>query len=65
MDSHAGRFAEVTSGGQEDQPTISSVSDRENGSSEMEVWEPPFERWLKLADDLLRDWSSKVSALRH
>lgn len=21
-----------------------------------ELWEPPFERWLKLADDLLRDW---------
>ena len=23
---------------------------------EVEVWEPPFERWLRLADDLLRDW---------
>jgi len=21
-----------------------------------EAWEPPFERWLKLADDLLRKW---------
>ena len=21
-----------------------------------EAWEPPFERWLKLADDLLRNW---------
>jgi hypothetical protein len=23
---------------------------------ETELWEPPFERWLRLADDLLRDW---------
>lgn len=23
---------------------------------EVELWEPPFERWLRLADDLLRDW---------
>ena len=23
---------------------------------ELELWEPPFERWLRLADDLLRDW---------
>jgi hypothetical protein len=23
---------------------------------EFEVWEPPFERWLRMADDLLRDW---------
>ena len=22
--------------------------------SDIEAWEPPFERWLKLADDLLR-----------
>jgi hypothetical protein len=22
----------------------------------LEMWEPPFERWLRLADDLLRDW---------
>jgi len=22
---------------------------------EIEAWEPPFERWLKLADDLLRN----------
>jgi hypothetical protein len=26
--------------------------------SEMELWEPPFERWLRLADDLLREWPS-------
>ena len=24
---------------------------------DIEVWEPPFERWLKLADDLLRNWA--------
>jgi len=24
--------------------------------SELELWEPPFEPWLRLADDLLRDW---------
>jgi hypothetical protein len=23
---------------------------------ELELWEPPFERWMRLADDLLRDW---------
>jgi len=23
---------------------------------DIEAWEPPFERWLKLADDLLRNW---------
>lgn len=22
----------------------------------VEFWEPPFERWMRLADDLLRDW---------
>jgi len=22
----------------------------------IELWEPPFERWIRLADDLLRDW---------
>ena len=27
--------------------------------SEREVWEPPFERWLRLADDLLREWPSR------
>ena len=21
-----------------------------------EVWEPPFDRWMRLTDDLLRDW---------
>ena len=25
---------------------------------EMELWEPPFERWLKLADELLHEWSN-------
>ena len=25
---------------------------------EMEVWEPPFEHWQRLADDILRDWPS-------
>lgn len=23
---------------------------------EMEVWEPAFDRWMRMADDLLRDW---------
>ena len=23
---------------------------------DFELWEPPFDRWLKLTDDLLRDW---------
>lgn len=25
-------------------------------TTEVELWEPPFDRWLHLADDLLRDW---------
>ena len=24
--------------------------------SDLESWDPPFERWLRLADHLLRDW---------
>jgi hypothetical protein len=24
--------------------------------SDTEPWDPPFERWLRLADHLLRDW---------
>lgn len=23
---------------------------------EADVWEPPFERWIQMADDLLRHW---------
>jgi hypothetical protein len=23
---------------------------------EIDIWEPPFERWMKLADDLLSGW---------
>ena len=23
---------------------------------ETDVWEPPFERWMQMADDLLRQW---------
>lgn len=29
---------------------------------EVELWEPPFERWLRLADDLLRDWPGTHAA---
>jgi hypothetical protein len=29
-----------------------------DNNSEMELWEPPFERWMKLADDLLTGWVS-------
>ena len=28
---------------------------------EAEVWEPPFERWMKLADDLLSGWVCEAS----
>jgi len=24
--------------------------------SNLELWDAPFDRWLKLTDDLLRDW---------
>ena len=27
---------------------------------EVEIWEPPFERWMKLADDLLSGWMSEA-----
>ncbi len=27
----------------------------------LELWEPPFERWMRLADDLLRDWPHPVA----
>jgi hypothetical protein len=30
-------------------------------SPESEVWEAPFERWLRMADDLLRDWPATKS----
>lgn len=29
---------------------------------EADLWEPPFERWLRLADDLLRDWPGTHAA---
>jgi len=28
--------------------------------SDLEPWDPPFERWLRLADYLLRDWPSRA-----
>ena len=41
------------------------VSERVAGKPEckvpLELWEPPFERWLKLADNLLRDWPRPLS----
>jgi hypothetical protein len=30
---------------------------------DLEAWEPPFERWLKLADDLLRNRTVPKPAL--
>jgi hypothetical protein len=32
--------------------------------SETEIFEPPFERWLRLADDLLREWPSSKALRR-
>jgi len=29
--------------------------------SETDVWDPPFERWMKLADDLLSGWMCEAS----
>ena len=29
---------------------------KQQPTTEVELWEPPFDRWLHLADDLLRDW---------
>jgi hypothetical protein len=28
---------------------------------EIDIWEPPFERWMKLADDLLSGWMCEAS----
>lgn len=32
--------------------------------SEADAWEAPFERWLRMADDLLRDWPATNSNSR-
>jgi hypothetical protein len=29
---------------------------------EIDIWEPPFERWMKLADDLLSGWVCEASS---
>jgi hypothetical protein len=39
-------------GSSPESPKVSKVEYEQN----CEVWEPPFDRWLKLTDDLLRDW---------
>lgn len=31
------------------------LSTKTQSEPELEVWDPPFERWMKLADDLLRE----------
>jgi hypothetical protein len=36
----------------------------EQRNSEPEVWEPPFERWMQMADDLLRHWPHSTEAPR-
>lgn len=33
-------------------PEVKMVRPEQN----VDLWEPPFDRWLKLTDDLLRDW---------
>jgi len=30
----------------------------------LELWEPPFDRWLKLTDDLLRNWPTNYPEQR-
>lgn len=38
------------------------ISDHDSQDAlEAELWEPPFDRWLHLADDLLRDWPATRS----
>ena len=34
---------------------LSAETDVNAESPEMEVWEPPFERWMRLADTLLEE----------
>ena len=40
------------------------AAEKQEYNSSPELWEPPFERWLKLADDLLRDWPAPPSRAR-
>jgi hypothetical protein len=28
----------------------------------VELWDPPFERWIRMADDMLRDWPGPIKA---
>ena len=30
----------------------------------VEVWDPPFERWIRMADDMLRDWPRPLNNAR-
>jgi hypothetical protein len=36
-------------------PSCPELTDQDSNPT-MDIWEPPFERWMKLADDLLRQW---------
>jgi hypothetical protein len=40
---------------------VPDLTDAQHGP-EMELWEPPFERWLKLADELLHQWPNRNAA---
>ena len=42
--------------------TPENESEEQQLAPEVELWEPPFERWLRLADDLLRDWPGTHAA---
>jgi hypothetical protein len=39
-------------------PPLNFLSKQE---PEIDIWEPPFERWMKLADDLLSGWMCEAS----
>jgi hypothetical protein len=43
-------------------PTRKKAENNVQGDLPVEFWEPPFERWLRLADDLLRNWSGPSSS---
>ncbi len=30
----------------------------------VEVWDPPFDRWMRMADDMLRDWPRPITKTR-
>lgn len=41
------------------------IESNQQHEPEIEVWEPPFDRWMRLADDLLKNHVVKGGLLNH